>query len=121
MFTEGGAARAPTVEAVAGHPESFFGIALAKADPSALSDLCARYIELARSHVETGQNSDEALMRAIERTVDVTEQGKEVFRKGIVNYIGALSIEGRPFEYGTSAKLHRALAAYLHQQGSTDN
>ena len=59
-------------------------------------------------------------MRAIEEAIDVTDEEKEQFRRDVLNYVAALSIEGRPFEYGTHERLHRGLAAYLYLQRRDD-
>jgi serine protein kinase len=105
---------------VAGHPPALFEAALAAADPDALADLCARYVESVKAYADGEGTPDETMMRAVEETIDVPDDGKDAFRRGIVNMIGALAIEGRTLEYGTSEKLHRALAACLYLEGRQD-
>jgi serine protein kinase len=63
----------------------------------------------------TGQNEepDERLMRSIEDKIDISESRKEDFRREIMNYIGALAIEGKHFDYQTNERLHKALEAKL--------
>lgn len=109
----------PAARTVAGHSPAFFEAALAEADPGALKECCDRYVEGARAYVETGQTPAEEMLRAVEETIDITEEGKDEFRRGIMNFVGALKIEGKQLEYSTSDKFHRALAGYLYlQKGS---
>src|SRR4029434_773977 len=65
----------------------------------------------------TGQNEepDERLMRSIEEKIDIPESRKEDFRREIMNYIGALAIEGKIFDYRTNERLHRALELKLFE------
>jgi DNA-directed RNA polymerase subunit RPC12/RpoP len=110
----------PVARTVVGHPPALFEAALAAADPDALADLCSRYVENVKAYSDGGGTHDEAMMRAVEETIDVPEGGKDAFRKGILNMIGALAIEGRVLEYGTSERFHRALAACLYLEGRRD-
>jgi len=65
----------------------------------------------------TGQDEepDERLMRSIEDKIDIPESRKEDFRREIMNYIGALSLEGKTFEYWTNERLHKALELKLFE------
>jgi serine protein kinase len=65
----------------------------------------------------TGQDEepDERLMRSIEEKIDVPESRKDDFRREIMNYIGALAIEGRTFDYRTNERLHKALELKLFE------
>jgi predicted Ser/Thr protein kinase len=47
----------------------------------------------------TGQfeEPDERLMRSIEEKIDIPESRKDDFRREIMNYIGALAVEGKTF------------------------
>jgi serine protein kinase len=59
----------------------------------------------------TGQDEepDERLMRSIEEKIDIPESRKDDFRREIMNYIGALAIEGKKFDYRpTSACTRRS-------------
>ena len=49
----------------------------------------------------TGQDEepDERLMRSIEEKIDIPESRKDDFRREIMNYIGALAVEGKKFDY----------------------
>lgn len=94
-------------------------------DESALSRLCGNYIDNVKAYTQreklqnpfTGQdeNPDERLMRAIEEKIDIPESRKEDFRREIMNYIGAISLEGRKFDYKTNDRLHKALELKLFE------
>ena len=65
----------------------------------------------------TGQfeEPDERLMRSIEEKIDIPESRKDDFRREIMNYIGALAVEGKQFQYNTNERLHRALEQKLFE------
>ena len=48
-------------------------------------------------------------MRSIEEKIDIPENRKDDFRREIMNYIGALAVEGKKFEWHTNDRLRRAL------------
>lgn len=54
-------------------------------------------------------------MRSIEEKIDIADSRKEDFRREIMNYIGALAIEGRTFDYKTNERLHKALELKLFE------
>jgi serine protein kinase len=54
-------------------------------------------------------------MRSIEQKIDIPESRKDDFRREIMNYIGALAIEGRTFDYRTNERLHKALELKLFE------
>ena len=54
-------------------------------------------------------------MRAIESKIDIPESRKDDFRREIMNYIGALAVEGKSFNYDTNERLHRALEQKLFE------
>ena len=95
------------------------------ADEEAIKRLCSNYIENVRAYTqkETVENRytgkaeepDERLMRAIEEKIDIPESRKDDFRQEIMNYIGALSLDGKKFEYNTNARLHKALELKLFE------
>ena len=90
-----------------------------------LAKLCANYIDNIKAYTQrekvrnkyTGQyeEPDERLMRAIEEKIDIPESRKDDFRREIMNYIGALAIEGRQFDYKTNERLHKALDGKLFE------
>ncbi|MEK6799026.1 MAG: serine protein kinase [Planctomycetota bacterium] len=95
------------------------------ADEDAITRLCGNYIENVRAYTQhekvrnryTGRDEepDERLMRSIEEKIDIPESRKDDFRQEIMNYIGALSLDGKRFEYHTNARLHRALELKLFE------
>jgi serine protein kinase len=95
------------------------------ADEDAISKLCANYIDNIKAYTQkekvknkyTGQDEepDERLMRSIEDKIDIPESRKDDFRREIMNYIGALAIEGRTFDYKTNERLHKALELKLFE------
>jgi serine protein kinase len=54
-------------------------------------------------------------MRSIEEKIDIPESRKDDFRREIMNYIGALAIEGKKFDYKTNERLHKALELKLFE------
>jgi serine protein kinase len=95
------------------------------ADEEAIARLCANYIDNIRAYTlkekvknpYTGRDDepDERLMRSIEDKIDIPESRKDDFRREIMNYIGALAIEGKKFEYDTNDRLRRALEMKLFE------
>lgn len=95
------------------------------ADEDAMKRLCANYIDNVKAYTQrekvknkyTGQleEPDERLMRSIEEKIDIPESRKDDFRREIMNYIGALSIDGRKFDYKTNERLNKALELKLFE------
>jgi serine protein kinase len=95
------------------------------ADEEAIARLSANYIDNIRAYAlkekvknpYTGKDEepDERLMRSIEEKIDIAESRKDDFRREIMNYIGALAIEGKKFEYDTNDRLRRALEMKLFE------
>jgi serine protein kinase len=95
------------------------------ADEDAIKRLCSNYIENVRSYTQhekvrnkyTGKDEepDERLMRSIEEKIDIPASRKDDFRQEIMNYIGALSLDGEKFEYKTNPRLHKALELKLFE------
>ena len=54
-------------------------------------------------------------MRSIEEKIDIPESRKDDFRREIMNYIGALSLDGKKFDYRTNERLQKALELKLFQ------
>lgn len=89
------------------------------ADESALERLCGNYIDNVKAYTQkekvrnpyTGQDEepDERLMRSIEEKIDIPESRKDDFRREIMNYIGALALEGKSFDFRTNERLYKAL------------
>lgn len=95
------------------------------ADESALQRLCANYIDNVKAYTQkekvrnqfTGMDEepDERLMRSIEEKIEIPESRKDDFRREIMNYIGALAIEGKKFNYKMNERLHKALELKLFE------
>ena len=89
------------------------------ADEAAIQRLCANYMDNLKAYTQkqkvrnayTGQDEppDERLMRAIEEKIDIPESRKDDFRREIMNYIAALSLEGQRFAWDSNDRLRRAL------------
>ena len=54
-------------------------------------------------------------MRSIEEKIDIPESRKDDFRREIMNYIGALAVDGKTFDYKTNERLHKALELKLFE------
>jgi serine protein kinase len=95
------------------------------ADEAAIKRLAGNYIDHVKAFTQkekvknpyTGQDEppDERLMRSIEKKIDIPESRKDDFRREIMNYIGALAVEGKKFTYRTNERLHRALEQKLFE------
>jgi serine protein kinase len=95
------------------------------ADRDALNRLCANYIDNVKAYTlkervrnkYTGQDEepDERLMRSIEEKIDIPESRKDDFRREIMNYIGALAIGGKQFNYESNERLRNALELKLFE------
>ena len=95
------------------------------ADEDAIQRLCANYIDNIKAYTQrekvknkfTGEyeEPDERLMRSIEEKIDIPENRKDDFRREIMNYIGALSIDGKTFDYRTNERLYKALQLKLFE------
>jgi serine protein kinase len=95
------------------------------ADEAAISRLCGNYVDNLKAYTQkervrnayTGQDEepDERLMRSIEEKIDIPESRKDDFRREIMNYIGALALEDKKFDYRTNERLHKALELKLFE------
>ena len=54
-------------------------------------------------------------MRSIEERIDIPEARKDDFRREIMNYIGALALDGKRFDYRTNERLQKALEMKLFE------
>ena len=94
-------------------------------DETAIQTLCANYIDHVKAHTQKEkirnkysgklEDADERFMRSIEEKIDIPESRKDDFRREIMNYIGALAIEGKQFDYKMNERLHRALELKLFE------
>jgi serine protein kinase len=95
------------------------------ADDDALSRLCSNYIDNVRAYTQrekvrdryTGNyvDPDERLMRSVEEKIDIPDGLKDDFRREIMNYIGALALDGKKFDYKTNERLQKALELKLFE------
>lgn len=95
------------------------------ADEESLARLCANYIDNVKAYTQkekvknkfTGdaEEPDERLMRSIEERIDIPDTRKDDFRREIMNYIGALSLDGKQFNFKTNERLQKALELKLFE------
>ncbi len=95
------------------------------ADEGAIARLCANYIDNVKAYTQkekvknafTGayEEPDERLMRSIEEKIEIADSRKDDFRREIMNYIGALAVDGKSFDYKTNERLHKALELKLFE------
>lgn len=89
------------------------------ADETAITNLCSNYIDNVKAYTQgekvkndyTGEMEEpnENLMRSIEEKADVEESRKDEFRQSVMNYIGALAVDGKKFDFTQNERLYRAL------------
>lgn len=94
-------------------------------DDTAIQTLCANYIDHVKAYTQKEkirnkysgklEDADERFLRSIEEKIDIPESRKDDFRREIMNYIGALAIEGKQFDYRMNERLHRALELKLFE------
>jgi len=95
------------------------------ADEDAIQKLAANYIDSIKAFTlkekvkdrftREDVEPDERLMRSIEEKIDIPENRKDDFRREIMNYIGALAVDGKKFEWHTNDRLRRALELKLFE------
>ncbi len=95
------------------------------ADEDAIGKLAGNYIDNIKAFTlkervknrYTGQDEepDERLMRSIEEKIEIAENRKDDFRREIMNFIGALAVDGKRFEWNTNERLRRALELKLFE------
>ncbi len=95
------------------------------ADEEALARLCSNYIDNVKAYTQrekvrnryTGnyEEPDERLQRSVEEKIDIPEGRKDDFRREIMNYIGALALDGKKFDYRTNERLQKALELKLFE------
>ncbi|OHB78051.1 MAG: serine protein kinase [Planctomycetes bacterium RBG_16_59_8] len=95
------------------------------ADEDAINRLFANYIDNVKAYTQqqkvkdryTGRDEepDERLMRSVEEKIDIPGNRKDDFRREIMNYIGALAVEGKKFTYKSNERLQKALELKLFE------
>jgi serine protein kinase len=95
------------------------------ADEDGITRLCANYVDNVKAYCQkekmknkyTGQDEepDEALMRQIEEKIEIPKSRKDDFRRELMNYIGALAVDGKKFHYWNNERLQKALELKLFE------
>ncbi|KRT64919.1 MAG: serine protein kinase PrkA, serine protein kinase [Candidatus Dadabacteria bacterium CSP1-2] len=95
------------------------------ADEEAIARLFGNYIDNVKAYIRkekiknpfTGEDEEpeERLMRSIEDKIDIPESRKDDFRREVMNYIAALALEGKRFDYKSNERLRRALELKLFE------
>ena len=95
------------------------------ADESAIQRLCGNYVDNVKAYTQkervknsfTGayEEPDERLMRNVEEKIDIAAARKDDFRRELMNYIGALALDGKQFNYKMNDRLYRALELKLFE------
>ncbi|MBF0474276.1 MAG: serine protein kinase [Deltaproteobacteria bacterium] len=95
------------------------------ADEEAVKKLCANYIDNIKAYTQREkvrnrytaeyEEPDERLMRSIEEKIDIPDNRKDDFRREIMNYIGALAVEGKTFDFKANERLNKALELKLFE------
>ncbi len=95
------------------------------ADEEAIKRLCSNYIDSVKAYClkEKVKNRftgaydepNERLMRSVEEKIDIPETRKNDFRRELMNYIGALAIDGKIFNYQANERLYKALELKLFE------
>ena len=93
-------------------------------DQDAVERLCGKYIDNVKAYTTreklvdahgVERDPDERLMRSIESKIDIPESRKDDFRHELMNYIAALHIEGKTFDFRQNKRLTRALELKLFE------
>ncbi len=89
------------------------------ADEAAIQRLSGNYIDNVKAYTQrervrnrfTGmeEEADERLMRSIEEKIDIPESRKDDFRREVMNYIAAMALDGKTFNYTSNPRLQKAL------------
>ncbi len=89
------------------------------ADETAIARLCGKYIDNLKAYTQkekvrnpyTGEDEepDERLMRSVEERIEIPESRKDDFRREIMNYIAALSLDDKKFTWESNERLRKAL------------
>ena len=94
-------------------------------DEGALERLCGNYIDNLKSYIMkervknafTGEEEEpnEKLLRSVEEKIDIPESRKDDFRRELMNFIAARSLDGKSFTYTDNDRLRRALELKLFE------
>jgi serine protein kinase len=94
-------------------------------DEGAIARLCGNYVDNVKAYTQrervknsfTGgyEEPDERLMRSVEEKIDIPAARKDDFRRELMNYIGALALDGKQFNYRMNDRLCTALELKLFE------
>jgi len=95
------------------------------ADEEAIKRLAANYIDNVKAYTQrekvrnrfTGQDEepDERLMRSVEEKIHIPANRKDDFRREVMNYIAAMALDGKKFDYMSNPRLQKALELKLFE------
>jgi len=95
------------------------------ADEEALQKLFANYIDNVKAYTSSekvknkltqkDEEPNESLMRSIEEKARIPADRKDDFRQQIMNYIGALAVDGKKYDYKSNERLLQALERKLFE------
>ncbi|MFH0947329.1 MAG: serine protein kinase [Planctomycetota bacterium] len=95
------------------------------ADEESVARLAGNYIDNVKAYTQkekiknkyTGRDEepDDRLMRSIEEKIGITDGRKDDFRQEIMNYIGALALDGKTFTWKSNERLQKALELKLFE------
>jgi serine protein kinase len=78
-----------------------------------VAKLLERYLASIHAYTLSEPGADEIFMHAVEWLMDIPANRTEDFRREIMNYVGALGVEGKKLVPGTNKRLDAALEKLL--------
>jgi serine protein kinase len=95
------------------------------ADEDLIAKLASNYIDNIKAYVlkeklknkYTGatEEPDERLMRSIEEKIEIPDARKSDYRREVMNFIGAMAVDGKKFDWQSNDRLRRALELKLFE------
>lgn len=90
-------------------------------DDEDIEKLCDRYIADVKASTLNEKVSDERLMRAVEAKLEIPAARVSEFRREVMNYVGALAVDGRKFSAQINFRVHKALVLILEDVRSANH
>jgi serine protein kinase len=78
-----------------------------------VAKLLERYVASVRAYTSNEPGADEIFMRAVEWLMDIPAHRTNDMRREIMNYVGALAVEGKKLTPGMNQRLDAALDKLL--------
>jgi hypothetical protein len=82
-----------------------------------IEQLCRRYVDNVRAYTHKAKvgdvDPDERLMRAVEDKMDIPDSRRAEFRGVLMEFVDALSVQGKPFDHQSNPRLGLALEKVL--------